>query len=183
MDLYEFNFLDELFKIKNQMLNQTHKDFSAYNIWANNKFIDSLSNVDEELLNQKIEASFPSIMKTVSHLWMAEMGWLSRLQGKGWEVSEITNFSGTAYELFKSWQKTSAAFKNFVENTDLEKNLHFDHKGESYSIPFREIAQTVFTHGSYHRGQLVIMMRQLGISDIPKTDYIEWVRQKTRAAS
>jgi uncharacterized damage-inducible protein DinB len=165
------------------MQNQTHIDFAHYNIWANNKIIESLSELNEELLNQHIEASFPSIMKTVSHIWMAEMGWLSRLQGKGWEISEITNFSRTPYELFQSWQKTSAEFKSFVENTDLEQKLPFDHKGESYSIPFREIAQTVFTHGSYHRGQLVIMMRQLGISDIPKTDYIEWVRQKTRAAS
>ncbi|WP_375579778.1 DinB family protein [Marivirga tractuosa] len=162
-------------------MNQTHIDFANYNIWANNKIIESLSQLNEELLNQKIEASFPSIMKTVSHLWMAEMGWLSRLQAKGWEVSEITNFSGTPYELFESWQKTSTEFKSFVENTDLEQKLPFDHKGESYSIPFREIAQTVFTHGSYHRGQVIMMMRQLGITNVPKTDYIEWVRQKAKA--
>lgn len=162
------------------MENQRYIDFGNYNIWANNKFIDALSNVNEDLLNQQIEASFPSIIKTITHLWMAEMGWLSRLKDKGWEVSEITNFSGNAKELFKSWQKTSAAFKSFVENEDLEQKLHFDHKGESYSIPFREIAQTVFTHGGYHRGQLVIMMRQLGITDIPKTDYIEWVRENAR---
>ncbi|HET8859947.1 DinB family protein [Marivirga sp.] len=160
------------------MENQRYIDYGDYNIWANNLIIDALSNVDEELLNQKIEASFPSIIKTVSHLWMAELGWLSRLEGKGWKVSEITNFSGTAHELFKSWQKTSNAFKSFVESADLEEKLHFEHKEESYSIPFREIAQTVFNHGSYHRGQIIMMMRQLGIADIPKTDYIEWVRQK-----
>ncbi|WP_296619215.1 DinB family protein [Marivirga sp.] len=161
-------------------MNQPYIDFAHYNIWANNKIIESLSQLNEELLNQNIEASFPSIMKTVSHLWMAEMGWLSRLQGKGWEVSEITNFSGTPYELFESWQKTSVAFKSFVDATDLEQKLQFDHKGENYSIPFREIAQTVFTHGNYHRGQVVMMMRQLGLTEIPKTDYIEWVRQNAR---
>lgn len=159
------------------MENQRYIDFGNYNIWANNKFIDALSNLDEELLNQKIEASFPSIMKTANHLLMAEYGWLSRLQGNGWDVSEVTNFSGSSNELFKLWQKTSLEFKNFVENADLERKIQFDHKDESYSIPIREIAQTVFTHGNYHRGQLVIMMRQLGITDIPKTDYIEWVRQ------
>lgn len=163
------------------MKNQSYIDFATYNIWANNKIIESLSQLDEQLLNQKIEASFPSIMKTVSHLWMAEIGWLSRLQGKGWEVSKITNFSGMPYELFESWQKTSAAFKSFVESTDLEQTLDFNHKGESYSIPFREIAQTVFTHGNYHRGQVIMMMRQLGLTDMPKTDYIEWVRQKAKA--
>ncbi|WKK76512.2 DinB family protein [Marivirga salinae] len=162
------------------MKNKRYIDFANYNIWANNKFIDALSEVEEELLNQKIEASFPSILKTANHMLMAEYGWLSRLQGNGWDVSEVTNFSGTPSELFKLWQKTSVNFKNFIENTDLEKKIQFDHKDESYSIPIREIAQTVFTHGNYHRGQLVIMMRQLGITDIPKTDYIEWVRQNVK---
>lgn len=159
------------------MENQRYIDFVNYNIWANNKFIDALSNVKEELLNQKIEASFPSVLKTANHMLMAEYGWLSRLQGNGWDVAEVTNLSGTSNELFKLWQKTSLEFRNFVESTDLERKIQFDHKDENYSIPIREIAQTVFTHGSYHRGQLVIMMRQLGISEIPKTDYIEWVRQ------
>jgi uncharacterized damage-inducible protein DinB len=162
------------------MQNQQYIDYADYNIWGNNRFIESLSKLNEDLLNQKIEASFPSIMKTISHIWMAEMGWLSRLEGKGWETSEISNFSGDAYEMFKSWQATSQSFRDFVEKTDLEQKLEFEHKGQSFSIPFREIAQTVFNHGSYHRGQIVIMMRQLGITEIPKTDYIEWVREKAK---
>ncbi|WP_340152826.1 DinB family protein [uncultured Marivirga sp.] len=163
------------------MKNQSYIDFAYYNIWANNRFIESLSKHEEDLLSQQIESSFPSILKTISHIWMAEMGWLSRLEGYGWETSKIINFSGNANEMFKAWQSTSLSFKEFVENTDLEQKLDFEHKGESFSIPFREIAQTVFNHGSYHRGQLVMMMRQLGITDIPKTDYIEWVREKARA--
>lgn len=162
------------------MSHHRYIDYADYNIWANNRFIESLSKLNEGLLNQKIEASFPSIMKTISHIWMAEMGWLSRLEGNGWDTSKIKNFSGDAGDMFKAWQVTSQNFKDFVDNTDLEQKLDFEHQGESFSIPFREIAQTVFNHGSYHRGQLVMMMRQLGISDIPKTDYIEWVREKDR---
>jgi uncharacterized damage-inducible protein DinB len=55
------------------------------------------------------------------------------------------------------------------------KAIKFRHKGTSYSIPAREIVHTVFNHSSFHRGQLA-MMRQLGITDIAQTDYIEWVR-------
>lgn len=62
----------------------------------------------------------------------------------------------------------------------MEKEIKFEHKGELFSIPSREIIQTVFNHGSFHRGQVVMMMRQLGISDISQTDYIEWVREKER---
>lgn len=153
-------------------------NYAKYNIWANNAFIKSLSQVKEEILHQQIEASFPSLMQTISHIWLAEMGWLSRLEGKGWETSIVDNFSGKASEMFNAWRVTSTNFRDFLEKTDLEQKLSFQHNGEAFSIPFHQIAHTVFNHGSYHRGQLVIMMRQLGLINIPKTDYIAWVREK-----
>jgi uncharacterized damage-inducible protein DinB len=33
-------------------------------------------------------------------------------------------------------------------------------------------------HQSFHRGQLVTFARQLGITDIPSTDYIVYLREK-----
>jgi len=70
------------------------------------------------------------------------------------------------------------SFKKFVEKSDLEKEIQFQHKDEKFSIPTCEIVQTVFNHGSFHRGQVAIMMRQLGVSKISQTDYIDWVREK-----
>ncbi|MGZ3851281.1 MAG: DinB family protein [Flavisolibacter sp.] len=35
-----------------------------------------------------------------------------------------------------------------------------------------------FNHGTYHRGQLVNMLRQLGVDKIPGTDFIAWSRRK-----
>jgi uncharacterized damage-inducible protein DinB len=37
----------------------------------------------------------------------------------------------------------------------------------------------VLNHGTYHRGQLVNMRRQLGIEKIPQTDFIVWSRSAT----
>jgi uncharacterized damage-inducible protein DinB len=36
----------------------------------------------------------------------------------------------------------------------------------------------VFNHGTYHRGQLVNMLRQLGIEKIPPTDFSVWSKKK-----
>ncbi|MBD0288544.1 MAG: DNA polymerase, partial [Flavisolibacter sp.] len=36
----------------------------------------------------------------------------------------------------------------------------------------------LFNHGTYHRGQLVNMLRQLEVSPIPQTDFIVWSRRK-----
>ena len=162
-------------------MNQRYLDYAIYNIWANNRLITSLLEHDDQLLIKKLTGSYPTIRATILHIWFAETGWLSRLNGNGWETSKVNNFSGTPKELFKAWQHTSEQFKTFVATADLEKEIPFEHKGEKFSIPAREIVQTVFNHGSYHRGQVVMMMRQVGISTIPQTDYIEWVREKARA--
>lgn len=161
-------------------MNQTYLDYATYNIWANNRLINNLSEQNDNILDQELVGSFPTIRATILHLWFAETGWLSRLNGNGWEVSNVKNFSGKNKELFNAWQTTSEEFKNFVGKTDLEKKIQFEHKEEKFSIPAREIIQTVLSHGNYHRGQIVIMMRQLGISNISQTDYIEWVREKER---
>ena len=159
-------------------MNQRYIDYAAYNIWANDLLTNALLQQEEEFLTRKLEGSFPNIRATLLHIWFAEMGWLSRLEGKGWEASAVDNFSGDAAALCKDWQATSLAFKSFVETANLEKTVFFEHKGNDYHIPSREISQTVFNHGTYHRGQVIMMMRQLSLTDVPKTDYIEWVRQQ-----
>lgn len=161
-------------------MNQKYIDYALYNIWANKRLIKNLIEQDSKNITQKFIGSFPTIRATILHIWFAETGWLSRLNGNGWEAKKVTEFSGTNQELFEEWQKTSLAFKKFTQTAELEKEIAFEHKGEQFSIPSREIIQTVCNHGSYHRGQVVMMMRQLGITEITQTDYIEWVREKER---
>ena len=161
-------------------MNQRYLDYANYNIWANKRLISDLLLQDDKLISQELVGSFPTIRATLLHIWNAEMGWLSRLNGKGWETSIVTDFSGDNEELFGLWQATSERFKEFVETVDLEKAIQFQHKEEAFSILTREIIQTVFNHGSFHRGQVVMMMRQLGDMKISQSDYIEWVREKER---
>lgn len=164
-------------------MNQRYIDYATYNIWANNKIIDRLLQEEETIMEKEINSSFLTIRDTLKHIWFAETGWLSRLKNNDWKTEDVINFSGTSKELFSSWQKTSQSFKDFVEIEDLEKLVVFKSRGQDYSVPSREIAQTVFNHGTYHRGQVVVMMKQLGIEDIPQTDYIEWIRQKARKSN
>ncbi len=164
-------------------MKQNSIDYAHYNIWANNKIIDCLLPQKEELLNKEIVSSFPSIKATILHIWMAEMGWLSRLSGNGWNASTVNDFQGNPSELFAAWQTTSQDFKNFVELADLNKEVLWGRKNNQISIARREIAHTVFNHGSYHRGQIVVMMRQLGITEIPQTDYIAWLWEKNKSTT
>jgi uncharacterized damage-inducible protein DinB len=47
-----------------------------------------------------------------------------------------------------------------------------------FKQPTWQMLLHVFNHGTYHRGQLVNMLRQLGVSRIPATDFALWSRGK-----
>ena len=49
-------------------------------------------------------------------------------------------------------------------------------KGEAFEQEVKEIILHINNHGTYHRGQLVTMLRQLGAEKIPQTDYILYSR-------
>lgn len=158
-------------------MKQRYIDYADYNIWANNRLIDYLLKQDAVILAQEMKGSFLNIQETIKHIWFAEMGWLARLQGSDWNTKKIDSFQGSAEELFAEWQITSKEFRDFLNIIDLENKVNFVSKGRQFLIPSREIVQTVFNHGTYHRGQVVTILRQLDVTDIPQTDYIEWVRQ------
>jgi uncharacterized damage-inducible protein DinB len=49
---------------------------------------------------------------------------------------------------------------------------------EQFKQPISQMLLHVFNHGTYHRGQLVNMLRQLEVEKIPQTDFIVWSRMK-----
>ena len=58
-------------------MTQNHLDYTIYNIWANNRLISDLLQMDDALLENEIVGSFPNIRETIRHIWFAEEGWLS----------------------------------------------------------------------------------------------------------
>jgi uncharacterized damage-inducible protein DinB len=157
-------------------MNQPYLNYATYNIWANNQLITNILTQNDALLYQTTVSSFPNLRATILHIWMAEAGWLNRLMAKDWDTAHITGFLGSNSELFIAWQKTSKEFESFTKIADLELEIPFEHEGQLFCVPSSEIILTVFNHGSYHRGQMVAQMRQLGITQIAQTDYIKWVR-------
>lgn len=153
---------------------------AEYNIWANTKFISKLLELDQSILSTKMKSSFTSIFETCKHIWFGETGWLSRIQNKGWQTPEVDNFQGSPAELFNSWQITSNEYLQVIKSTNLDESIPFTHDKINYSISRSDMILTVINHGNYHRGQIVTMLRELDITSIPKTDYIEWLREQAR---
>jgi uncharacterized damage-inducible protein DinB len=60
---------------------------------------------------------------------------------------------------------------------DLHRKIAYSNrKGDKFEQPAFDILLHLLNHSSYHRGQLVTIMRALDVTQIPQTDFIVYKR-------
>lgn len=152
----------------------------AYSVWANETLIEQLKKLDETILYQEVNSSFPSIAKTLLHMWDAEVVWLKRFQGVSLTDWPSKNFNGTTTDLLNGVLKSSRDIQAFVASRGAVfvkgmvryKNL----KGNEFEDPAEPLLYHIVNHGTYHRGQITTMLRELGVTDPVGTDIILYWR-------
>jgi uncharacterized damage-inducible protein DinB len=163
-------------------MKETLLQLSKYNIWANKKMIDVLLQLDEETLDREIISSFNSLRTTVYHTWGAEHIWLQRFQLAEHPVWMPAVFTGTFSEACALWEEQSKGLQAFVEKQFSDEALqHVFEYLNLQRIPQKakvsDVLLHVFNHSTYHRGQLVTMLRQAGVRKIPSTDIVQFVKK------
>ena len=138
----------------------------AYTRWANTRALEAVVKLPDEDLYRDLGSSFPSVFKTLEHMLAAEWVWLKRLNG----ISPTAMFDGhetkTLFVLRERWDINDLEWKAFIEamrDEDLAREIHY-HNLAGDKLMFRQgkIMQHVTNHSTYHRGQIVTMLRQLG---------------------
>ena len=154
--------------------------FAAYNLWANQQLTKLINSLDDALCNQEIISSFSSIKLTLNHLKVVEWIWWQRM--KLVETIIVEEKEQTTEELSKELLQYSQLWKEWVDKSTVAAFEHEffyrNSKKEQFKQPVYQMLLHLFNHQTYHRGQLIIMLRQLGINKIPATDFIEWSRRK-----
>jgi|SRR6185437_6680439 len=158
------------------------QQYAEYNLWANKTLLAKLRVVSSEILHIETGSSFGSIYKTLVHLTEVEEIWWQRLKlqdqvqlpGKD-PHEDIELVSGRLLTSSKQWS-------DWVTESN-EKNLthvfaYYNSKKEFFKQPVNEVLMHLFTHQTYHRGQIVTLLRQNGIEKIPATDFIVFTRNK-----
>lgn len=164
-------------------MKETLLQFGEYNIWANKRLITALLKLDEKELDKDTGSSFPSIRKTVYHIWSAEAIWMQRLRLAEHPQWMETDFKGSFEEACKAWQEQSAELLDFISKQYEDRGLmhtiqYYNRKKQSFKNPVYLILLHCFNHSTFHRGQIVTMLRQAGVSRIPETDLIAFARKK-----
>jgi uncharacterized damage-inducible protein DinB len=160
---------------------QLLKDYAAYNYWANQILTDAILDMDEHAHQQIVKSSFPSLYATVLHLWGAESAWWQRMEGHAQLLMPSKESNPTLREAVNGLLNQSnewSSWMNRVTEEQLQKEFSYKNlKGEAFTSRVWQVVHHLFNHGTYHRGQLVTMMRELGATEIPATDFIHWYRK------
>jgi uncharacterized damage-inducible protein DinB len=154
---------------------------TQYNLWANRRISELVEEWDEEKFSREINSSFPSIKKTVLHIWDAQVIWTLRLYGKIIYSWPSKNFKGTKEELLTGFIHSSKELEEYVNTlkTDEEKAIieYSNLKGEKFSTSISDIIIHCINHSTFHRGQIITMLRQTGKTELISTDYIIFLRE------
>ncbi|MFP8893173.1 MULTISPECIES: DinB family protein [Chryseobacterium] len=150
---------------------------AQYNNWVVNKYIDWLSTKSDEQLNQETISSFPTILKTLHHIWQTQEYWWSHISEKD-DFDFVKTAETTSKEdVFNAIKNNSQKLVDYVESLseeDLSKNVKIESQWFQCDFSKYEYIQHAILHSTYHRGQIVTMGRNIGITDAPMTDFNFW---------
>lgn len=158
------------------------EQFAAYNLWANQRLTELINNLPDDVLNKEIISSFSSIQSTLQHLWDVESIWWQRVKLTEQQEWPGKTFTGSVMELSNNLVAQSKQWKEWVDiATDAALQHEFIYKNtkkDQFKQPIYEMLLHLFNHQTYHRGQLITMLRQTGETNIPNTDLISYLRKK-----
>jgi len=151
-----------------------------YDNWANVKLLEVVASLKEDQYKKDLGASFNGIQGTLVHMLSADRVWLDRWTAKEPAPLKAEDFP-TLEIIKKRWDTYQLEVSNFLQSLSearLEEPFRYtDFKGNEHSQPRDLQMQHKVNHSTYHRGQVIVMMRQLGAT-VVSTDLINYIRQK-----
>jgi uncharacterized damage-inducible protein DinB len=153
-----------------------------YQYWARDRVLTAVAPLTPEQYLRDLGNSFKSIRDTMVHIYAAEWVWYSRWQGHSpTALLNPDDFSDVA-ALRAAWHMLEAKVREFVDSLG-DEGIHrrFSYtlfSGATGESAFWQMLQHVVNHGSYHRGQVTTMLRQLGAAPPKSMDLIAFYRER-----
>jgi len=143
--------------------------------------IDAAAQLTDEQFAKPLGSSFSSVRDTIAHICGAEAVWLERFEGRTPSTFPDTSSARSVVTLREFWQPYAEkllAFASGLSQADLDRILEYKTFNFGvYKNPLWQSMQHLANHGTYHRGQVATMLRQLGYRPI-LTDLMHFYRER-----
>jgi len=157
-----------------------------YNAWANGRSLQGAAQLSDEQFVKPVGSSFSSVRDTLVHICGAEWVWLERCNGRSpAAIPDVSNVQ-TISALREHWVPQAEQLFAFVQGlTQNELDRVMEYKTINFGVyknPLWQSLQHLANHGTYHRGQVATMLRQLGVKPV-LSDLMHFYRESSSAAS
>ena len=122
------------------------------------------------------EARFQQAVTVAGHLAACRENWLDRVTGQGsgqadWydEGCDLAALRPRFAALESRWTEYLAG----LSDDRLAQDFEFTEGGQSFHLPAEVQVEQLFSHAAYHRGQIALLVDQLGGRTVD-TDYVDW---------
>ena len=150
----------------------------AYSRWANGTMLDSAKPLSSEEFLRPIGGSFGSVQATFAHLYGADWVWLERWHGRSPSALPGADELKALDVIRSRWETVQEGHRAFAETLTPDRMkeplTYVNFAGQTWTYPLGEALLHVANHGTYHRGQIATLLRQLG-HKAASTDYLRYL--------
>lgn len=157
-----------------------------YNAWANRRAMEAADALTPAQFTKPLGSSFSSVRDTLAHIYGAEWIWLERFQGRSpASLPDVTQFANLV-SLRERWLEHETRLLGFARGlTQADLDRMMEYKTLKFGVYRNSLCQSMqhlVNHGTYHRGQVTTLLRQLGARPI-LTDLMHFYRERATAVS
>lgn len=153
--------------------------YAEHNLWANRLLLSKLASVPETTLHKDMGNSFPSMFDTITHLYQTESVWWQRIR-LAEPIVKPQPEEKVLSAISEPWLNISSDGVHWVKEAKEHQLDHvfgyYNFKKKYFKHPVYEVLMHLYNHQSYHRGQIITMLRQNGEKKLPATDLIKYLR-------
>jgi len=155
-----------------------------YDAWANHRILNAVAALTADQFTRDMGSSFPSVRDTLAHIMGGQWLWLERWQGRTPTSLPTAADYPDLLSLRKRWAEVENDLLAFVRGLTPERLESVDEyktqTAGTFRCPLWQIMQHLMNHGTYHRGQVTTMLRQLGAKSV-STDLSFFYRERGAA--
>ncbi|MGG0413307.1 DinB family protein [Peribacillus simplex] len=153
--------------------------FYDFNVWANKQIFNRLKELPKDVYHQEVQSVFSSISSVMAHVYLSDLGWVEVFSGKSMnhalmlaeklkeqtESKELEEMEAMFFELSERY-KSLLSQKEIIDKPLIIENP----SGGQMKTSVAGLVPHVVNHGTYHRGNITAMLRQMGYASA-STDY------------
>ena len=153
--------------------------FYDFNIWANNQIFNRLKELPKDVYHQEVQSVFSSISSVMAHVYLSDLGWVEVFSGKSMKHALVLAEQLKEHIVSKELEEMEAMFFELSERyksllsqkENVDKPLIIENPACGLmKTSVAELIPHVVNHGTYHRGNITAMLRQMGYAST-STDY------------